>query len=327
MVRQRGLVIAVVFVALAPRLAVAERVHAPLWVENLSPMAALIGIPSQRTADIREGLSVTAHTDLATHFVAQASDNEQLFFDGESQRQSLRVRWGLSSVWELSATLPVTRHSGGFVDSYVNRWHSAFGMSDGGRSAVPEDQIRYQFDSLTQALSLARSASGRNDLTFELAHIAERQKDLQIAYAIGYKASTGNVDEWTGSGASDVYSVARFSGAHQSDLPFYWHGQLGVTHVGSSPLLGPRQKEWIGFAGLSMEWLLNSHWALLAQFDSHSAILNSDLKALGEPAGMLSLGLRRSLGRHWALDVSFAEDIVVESAPDIIFQASLHYRP
>jgi len=100
-----------------------------------------------------------------------------------------------------------------------------------------------------------------------------------------------------------------------------------VTHVGSSALLGPRQKEWIGFGGLSMEWLLTSHWALLAQFDSHSAILSSDLKALGEPAGMLSLGLRRSLGRHWAVDVSFAEDIVVESAPDIIFQASLHYRP
>ena len=80
MVRKDGLVIAAVFVALAPCLAVAERVHAPLWVENLSPMAALIGIPSQRTADIREGLSVTAHTDLATHFVAQVSDNEQAFF-------------------------------------------------------------------------------------------------------------------------------------------------------------------------------------------------------------------------------------------------------
>ena len=43
--------------------------------------------------------------------------------------------------------------------------------------------------------------------------------------------------------------------------------------------------------------------------------------------GMLSLGLRRQLGRQWALDVSFAEDIVVESAPDIIFHASLHFRP
>ncbi len=42
---------------------------------------------------------------------------------------------------------------------------------------------------------------------------------------------------------------------------------------------------------------------------------------------MLSLGLRRQLNKNWAVDVSFAEDIVVESAPDIIFQASIHFRP
>ena len=55
--------------------------------------------------------------------------------------------------------------------------------------------------------------------------------------------------------------------------------------------------------------------------------MKSEVDAVGETAGMLSLGLRRQLGRQWALDVSFAEDIVVESAPDIIFQASLHFRP
>jgi hypothetical protein len=42
---------------------------------------------------------------------------------------------------------------------------------------------------------------------------------------------------------------------------------------------------------------------------------------------MLSFGVRRQLDRQWAVDLSFAEDIIVESAPDIIFQASIHYRP
>ena len=79
--------------------------------------------------------------------------------------------------------------------------------------------------------------------------------------------------------------------------------------------------------GLSAEWLLNDRWSLIAQLDSHSALINSEVDAVGETAGMVSLGLRRQLGRRWALDVSFAEDIVVESAPDIIFQASLHFRP
>ena len=66
---------------------------------------------------------------------------------------------------------------------------------------------------------------------------------------------------------------------------------------------------------------------MVAQLDTHSALVKSEVDAVGETAGMLSLGLRRQLGRQWALDVSFAEDIIVESAPDIIFQASLHFRP
>ena len=305
----------------------ADSIHEPLWVENLSPMAASLAIPSQRSADIRQGLSVTLHSDIATHFVSQSRSDETVFFDGETQRHSLGLRWGISSDWELSAVVPFTRHGGGFTDGYVNRWHDFFGMPDGGRSEVPEDQLRYEFTSPQIDRTLSESSSGLGDVTLELAFMGERQRDLQIAYAIGYKASTGDSNDWTGSGSSDLYGVARFSGAHRSELPLYWHGQLGVTSVGDSSLLGPEQQDWVWFGGLAAEWHFNERWALIGQIDSHSAPLDSSLDALGEPAAMLSLGLRRQLNRKWAIDVSFAEDIVVESAPDIIFQASLHYRP
>ena len=305
----------------------ADAIYEPLWVENLSPLTALVALPSQRSADIREGISVTLHADVATHFVSQANDDERVFFDGETQRHSLGLRWGISSDWELSAIVPTTRHSGGFTDGYVNRWHDFFGMPDGGRSEVPEDQLRYEFSSPEQQSDLVESSSGIGDVTFELAYMAERQRDLQIAYAVGYKASTGQRRDWIGSGSSDFYGVTRFSGAHRSDLPFYWHGQLGITAMGDSQLLGSQQKNWLWFGGLSAEWHFNQHLALIGQIDSHSALLNSSLDALGEPVGMLSLGLRRQFSRHWAVDISFAEDIVVESAPDIIFQASVHYRP
>jgi hypothetical protein len=251
----------------------------------------------------------------------------EVFFDGETQKHSINLRWGLSPQWELSAHVSSIKHDGGFVDSYVNRWHDFFGMSDGGRSTVPEDQIRFQFDGIEQQSLLDRPVSGQSDSTLELSYVAERQQALQIAYAVGYKVSTGSSEQWLGSGADDLYGVARFSGAHQGDLPLYWHGQLGVTRAGESALLGAQQKDWLWFTGLSAEWLLNDRWSLVAQLDTHSALVKSEVDAVGETAGMLSLGLRRQLGRQWALDVSFAEDIVVESAADIIFQASLHFRP
>lgn len=313
--------------ALLPTHTFAEVMHEPLWVENLSPLAQLIAIPSQRSADVRAGLSLTWHSDVATHFVSQASSDERVFFDGETQKHSLALRWGLSSNWDISATLPVVKHSGGFVDSYVNRWHDFFGMSDGGRSGLPDDLIRYQFDGLNQQAVLDRSVSGQGDVVLEISHVSERQRDLQIAYAVGYKASSGSDSDWTGSGAADSYGVARFSGAHQGNLPLYWHGQVGVSRAGSSPLLGAQQREWIWFTGLSAEWRLGDDWALIAQFDGHGAPSDSTLDALGDPAGMLSFGVRRQLDRQWAVDLSFAEDIIVESAPDIIFQASIHYRP
>ena len=305
----------------------AESIHEPLWVENLSPIAALVALPSQRSADVREGLSVTLHSDVATHFVSQSSREERVFFDGETQRHSVALRWGVSPEWELTTVIPFTKQSGGFTDGYVNRWHDFFGMSDGGRGEIPEDQLSYQFSSPELQSGLTGSSSGLSDVTFELAYAGERRRDLQIAYAVGYKASFGESSKWMGSGSSDFYGLARFSGAHRSDLPLYWHGQFGVTAVGNSPLLGPQKEDWIWFGGLSAEWLLNQRWALVGQMDSHSALLDSPLDALGEPAAMLSLGLRRQLGRNWAVDISFAEDIVVESAPDIIFQASVHYRP
>ena len=144
----------------------AQPIFEPLWVENLSPLAALVGLPSQRSADIREGVSVTLHSDVATHFVSQADGDESVFFDGETQRHSLRLRWGFSPFWELSAVVPVTKHSGGFTDGYVNRWHDFFGMPDGGRRNVPNDELRHQFIHPSQQVGLVEAGSGLGDTTF-----------------------------------------------------------------------------------------------------------------------------------------------------------------
>ena len=42
---------------------------------------------------------------------------------------------------------------------------------------------------------------------------------------------------------------------------------------------------------------------------------------------MATVGVRWRFARHWALDFSVVEDIAVETAPDVIFQASLRLSP
>ncbi|MBT5005985.1 MAG: DUF3187 family protein, partial [Halieaceae bacterium] len=145
------------------------------------------------------------------------------------------------------------------------------------------------------------------------------------AFVLGYKFSTGDEDEFLGSGSDDFYLAVRFSGDHGSELPLRWHGQLGYLRAGDLDLVGNMQEQDLWFAGLGLDWKLTAAWSLLGQLDVHAAPTDSDIDALGESAIMLSAGGRWRFAEHWALDLSFVEDVQVETAPDVTFQASLRY--
>jgi long-subunit fatty acid transport protein len=87
------------------------------------------------------------------------------------------------------------------------------------------------------------------------------------------------------------------------------------------------QEQNLWFAGLTMDWRFAQRWSLIAQLDSHAAPLDSDITGVGDDAVMASLGTRWRFTQHWSVDISVVEDIRVETAPDVTFQASLRYRP
>ena len=76
-----------------------------------------------------------------------------------------------------------------------------------------------------------------------------------------------------------------------------------------------------------MDWQCGQHWSLIAQLDSHAAPLQSDLTGVGDDAFLGTLGARWHFVRQWSVDISVVEDIGVETAADVTFQASLNYRP
>ena len=306
---------------------VADALREPLWIENLSPLQSVIAIPPQGSAEGVEGFAVTLHNDLATHFIARQTDDEAVLFDGETQRTSLGLRWRFSPQWEMSARLPVLRHSGGFTDSYVNQWHDFFGMSDGGRSAAPEDQLQYRFQAPGQDLSLTSSSTGVGDVAFEVSRLVSQNTERKIAYVLGYEAATGTARDWQGNGGADWYALTRVSGRGSNGLPIYWHAQLGATRPAAGGFLGSNTRSLLWFAGLSGEWVFDGRWSLVAQIDGHQSAFESSLNAVGGSALMLGLGLRRQFTKGWAADIGFVEDISVETAPDIIFQATIRYRP
>lgn len=300
----------------------------PLYVKNLSPVSGLLGLPSQRLADTSPvgTLNLAFHASVANNYVAEVRNAETVNLDGETLRLALELRYAFADDWDVQLEVPWLDHSEGQLDSLIDNWHDFWGMSDGGRSDVPRDllDIRYEGNG---AFALEDEVSGIGDTSLSLNYRFFHDASSVASIALGYKFGTGEEGEFLGSGADDAFLVVRFSGDHQADLPLRWHGQLGYLRAGNSDLLGDAQERDLWFAGLSLDWVLSPRWSLLAQVDSHAAPMDSGLTALGDEAVMLSGGVRWTFARAWALDFTVIEDVMVETAPDVTFQASLRYRP
>lgn len=298
----------------------------PLYVKNLSPVAGLLGLPSQRNADIADAGSfdLALHGSVASHYVSESNSDEYLNLDGETLRVAIEVRYALADNWDAQLEVPWLDHSGGNLDSLIDSWHDLWGMSDGGRSNAPQDVLDYRYQG-GDNFSLQDDASGLGDISLSLSHRFYGDDESSAAVVLGYKFGSGDEDEFLGSGADDVFLALRFSGDHGDDLPLRWHGQLGYLHAGQSDVIANIQEQDLWFAGLGVDWKINAAWSLLGQLDAHAAPTDSDIDGIGEAAIMLSVGGRWRFAQAWALDFSLIEDVQVETAPDVTFQASLRY--
>ena len=300
----------------------------PLYVKNLSPVSGLFGLPSQRSAFTTDSGSFAAavHSSLASHYVEDANSVESLNMDGETLRFAFEARLGIAENWDIQVEIPWLDHSGGNLDNIIDNWHDFLGMSDGGRPDVDQDLLDYRYQAPGASFVFEDDASGLGDITISLNHEFFRTPTSAISLALGYKFATAEEQDFLGSGSDDIFLTLRFSGDHLADLPLTWHGQVGYLRAGDADILGSRQENDLWFAGLSLDWGVSESLSLLAQVDAHAAPVESDLTALGDDAVMFSLGLRWQFARDWSADLNFIEDIRVETAPDITFQASLRYR-
>lgn len=300
----------------------------PLYVKNLSPVAGLLGLPSQRSAQTtpQGEWAVALHGSLANHYVNESNATETLNFDGETGRFALELRYGLAENWDLQLEVPWLDQSGGDLDGVIDDWHDFWGMSDGGRSNVPRDVLDYRYASAQGGFSLQDDTSGIGDVSLSVNYAFYREENATVSAALGYKIGTGDDDDFLGSGADDAYIALRFSGEQLSDLPLSWHGQVGYLRAGDSDVLEGLQEKNLWFAGLAMDWRFAQNWSLIAQLDSHAAPLDSNITGVGDDAVMATLGTRWYFAPQWSVDISVVEDIRVETAPDVTFQASVRYR-
>ncbi|MBU0674938.1 MAG: DUF3187 family protein [Proteobacteria bacterium] len=296
---------------------------------NQHPLVQIYGMPAPESPFVPSVGKSVFHLDLAqsNSLSSQYGSHEYLLVDGESTRVDLGFRYGLGHGWELGGDLPYLSHSGGFLDGFIEDWHGFFHLPNGERGQRQNGLLDYRYERDGRVLLQLNSASdGVSDLLL-FAGYGLAVDGVPVAIRIGLKLPTGSSSEMLGSGGVDMFvsGSALIAGGPSSQWQVYGHS--GVLLTGHSEILNEIRRDLIGFGALGISWAYHPRVIFKLQIDGHTPFYRSDLNGMGLSTLQLDMGGTLVLSEGLNLDLAVLEDIIVDSAPDVVFMLGLvrHY--
>ncbi|MBW2476861.1 MAG: DUF3187 family protein [Deltaproteobacteria bacterium] len=302
----------------------------PFAVRNFSPPAIVHGLPIAETARLLNAGQVSARVSLDLSNIAtdNTAKDELIYLDGETHVVTAGLRYGINDQLQLGLDLPWVSQSEGFLDSFIKDFHDWFGLPDGDRKDMENDQIEYLYQRNGDTrLFLDDEVDGLGDIRLLLAWQYARSDNSAVALQAQVKLPTGDADKLTGSEAFDV----ALSLSAQRDFPLsigqgaVWAG-AGISYLGDGDVIEDDVEDfaasgWLGSGWQPLDWL-----ALKLQLDVHSALYDSDLTELGDPAVILTMGGSIGIGEKTFLDLGVGEDLNINASPDVTFHLALQHQ-
>lgn len=306
----------------------------PFYTFNQSPLVQIYGLPAAESATVQpvgKALGLLA-LDIANSSYDWDTAQERLIIDGESERMTLAVRYGVSRGVELGVDLPVVAYSGGIFDGFIEEWHRFFGLPQGNRTDTKEDQLLFQYDKngqerLRMDNSTVRIGDVRVSGGWQLYQDGSANPKA-LALRASLKLPTGSSSRLTGSGSTDL--ALWLSGS--SDYALSWghatvFGALGGMAMTDGEVLKDQRENLVGFGSLGAGWSPMEKFALKVELSSHTPFYKeSDMKPLTSPAVVLLFGGTYAFSPATALDIALAEDLNVNASPDVALHLGLSHR-
>lgn len=292
-----------------------------IQIQNQSPLIAIFGMPAP-VDFVESEKSLSVDLIIANNFVPRASANEKLQLDGETSRLVTHYRQRLSNCWMFGVELPLIHHSGGTLDSFVDRWHGWFGLPESGRPNVVGDRLNYQYTVNGQlVVHHDEVGSGVGDISLIL---TQRQKCSQAAGRLirgGVKLPTGDPDRLFGSGASDAFVDI------SKHLPNFYR-TLDISYTTGLLLLGKSRvnlehNRHVVYGSLSLELPLTSRLSLDTQIAVQSPHIKSNLRVLSDWPVQLLIGTSYQVSKSIVWNIALSEDPEYGTSSDVVFQMGM----
>jgi len=304
---------------------------APFYTQNQSPLVQIYGLPYMGEASLLPArkADVRLMVDLANNYVSDSNLRESILLDGESTRIALNIRYGIARSFEFGLTIPYIILGGGFLDSFIEGYHNTFGFPQGGRDQAPRNRLLYLYQrDGQQRLKIDSSSTGLGDISlmggWQL-YRAENKPERAVALRASLKLPTGDSDQLHGSGSTDfsLWVTAgddwRLGVGH-----FTLFGGAGVMGMTDGKVLQDQQRRLVWFGGLGAGWSPLRWVAFKIQTNAHTSFYqDSELREVNAASAQLVIGGTLSLSDRTTLDIGVVEDIIVKTAPDVVFHFAL----
>lgn len=308
---------------LAGNIAGAQEIQ-PLRTPNLSPPAAIIGLPVW--SEVPAGTVFGISAEVANHYRQSIAAGEILRMDGETVRLRAYYQKSVGKKWSFSLDVPYLRQSGGVLDDVIDGWHSIFNMPDGGRNFRPEGAIEYRFGLAdSEFFMLDRSGSGLGDVQLGFSRRLGTDTGWTVSGAV--KLPTGDEDILAGSGATDVsLSLLRVKQTQtRGRASGYFYG-LSLIDVGTPEKVLFRAEERAVAAVLGAGIGVSPRAGFTAQLDLHSPLYDSPLEEIGQTSVQATVAAWFLTRSGPVFEFAVSEDLHVSTTPDVVFNFNFKWH-
>ncbi len=306
----------------------------PFQTQNQSPVVQIFGLPAISDSRILPAGSreLTLALDIANNYVDDSTRNERITLDGETYRLALAGRIGVGNRLELGFEIPYIFQSGGFLDGSIENYHSTFGFPQGGRDQAPNGRILFNYQrNGVNLFRIDQSNSGLGDLRLTAGY--QLYKDgTEHPHALALRASlkvpTGDSGQLHGSGSTDLALWLTGSQGWTTASGFWEiYGGGGILGMTEGDVLPDQQQNIVAFGSMGAGWHPLAWLTLKVQFDGNTAFYkDSDLVELSSGSVQIVMGGTLHFSDRTALDIGVSEDLVVKTAPDVVFFFALRHR-
>jgi hypothetical protein len=303
-------------------------------LRNHSPFSAIIGIPGRwpdGTSNIAE-----LSWNLSSHSFYENDGAESLLLDGETQTFSARLQHRFAQRIQLGADIPWLAHSGGFMDGTIDSWHDLTGLPEGVRPGLEKNDLQYIYAvNGANAFKLSDSASGLGDIQVNLAvalGALDEQIDASYLRRLGWMLNfsadlpTGDVDKLTGNGGTDLAAGLGVRSPRADASRFDWWLDLGIAWPGEIDIAGLNTSGQVFYYDAALAWRVQKRFDIVAQVGGNSALYQSNIKMLGQPAAQAVIGGLWHIFSNYGLRFGITEDIRANTAPDVGFEITLIFK-